>query len=127
MDESPPPDANLMEDIFTQKKQFGRAPLHVLLPPLAVAATIVAGALFLRPQAAPRGVVVASFATSLRGRTPDQVVNMRRGARVLDGGVPQPGQTVFVVRTLGPITAEAGHLPALAVRDGGPPAEDRWG
>src|SRR5258708_1577331 len=56
MDESPPPDANLMEDIFTQKKQFGRAPLHALLPPRAVAAMIVAGAPCPWPGGRPRVV-----------------------------------------------------------------------
>src|SRR5438270_2911266 len=99
--------------------------LHLLLLPLLL--ILAVAALLLRPQAAPRGVVVASFATSLRGRTPDQVVNMRRAARALDGVTLQPGQTFSMERALGPVTAEAGYLPALAIRDGEPAEEDGGG
>jgi len=94
---------------------------------LTLAAVVAWAAVFLRPEAAPRGVVVASFATSLRGRTPDQVVNMRRAARALDGVMLQPGQTFSMERALGPVTAEAGYLPALAIRDGEPAEEDGGG
>jgi vancomycin resistance protein YoaR len=90
-------------------------------------AIIIAAAVCLRPEAAPRGVVVVAFATSLRGRTPDQVVNMRRAARTLDGVMLQPGQTFSMERALGPITAEAGYLPALAIKDGEPAEEDGGG
>jgi vancomycin resistance protein YoaR len=72
-------------------------------------------------------VEVASFATSLRGRTPDQMANMRRAARALDGVILQPGQTFSMERALGPVTAEAGYLPALAIRDGEPAEEDGGG
>jgi vancomycin resistance protein YoaR len=99
--------------------------LHLL--PASLLLILAAAALFLRPQAAPRGVVVASFATSLRGRTPDQVVNMRRAASVLDGVMLQAGQTFSMERALGPITAEAGYRPALAIRDGEPAEEDGGG
>jgi vancomycin resistance protein YoaR len=99
---------------------------HLLLPALLLILA-AAVALLLRPEAAPRGVVVASFATSLRGRTPDQVVNMRRAGGALDGVMLQPGQTFSMERALGPITAEAGYLPALAIRDGEPAEEDGGG
>src|SRR5207247_8775341 len=101
--------------------------LPLWLVPLTLAVVTAALGLFLRPEAAPRGVVVASFATSLRGRTPDQVVNMRRAARALDGVMLQPGQTFSMERALGPVTAEAGYLPALAIRDGEPAEEDGGG
>src|SRR5207247_628615 len=75
----------------------------------------------------PGGVVIASFATSLRGRTPDQVANMRRAAAALDGVMLAPGQTFSMERALGPVTAEAGYLPALAIKDGEPAEEDGGG
>src|SRR5438876_7899669 len=54
--------------VFTDKMQRSRAELHLGFILLALILVIAAAAVFLRPQAAPRGVVVASFATSLRGR-----------------------------------------------------------
>jgi vancomycin resistance protein YoaR len=92
-----------------------------------MASMIAACVLLLRPQAAPRGVEIASFATSLRGRTPDQVVNMRQAAHALDGVILQPGETFSMERALGPVTAEGGYLPALAIRDGEPAEEDGGG
>jgi vancomycin resistance protein YoaR len=88
---------------------------------------VAIAAVFLHPQAAPKGVVIASFATSLRGRTPDQVANMRRAAAELDGVALVPGQTFSMERALGPVTAEAGYLPALAIKDGEPAEEDGGG
>src|SRR5438128_5694449 len=94
---------------------------------VALAVMVAAGAALLRPEAAPRGAVLASFATSLRGRTPYQVANMRRAARGLDGVMLPPGQTFSLEHALGPITAEAGYLPALAIKDGEPAEEDGGG
>lgn len=107
------------------RREQNRAPISFV--PAALLVMVAAAAVFLRPQAAPRGVVVASFATSLRGRTPDQVMNMRRAAGALDGVMLQPGQTFSMERALGPVTAEAGYLPALAIRDGEPAEEDGGG
>jgi vancomycin resistance protein YoaR len=98
-----------------------------LIAPLALLALVTGAAISLRPEVAPRGVVVAAFATSLWGRTPDQVVNMRRAAQALDGFMLQPGQTFSMERALGPVTAEAGYLPALAIKDGEPAEEDGGG
>src|SRR5207244_10935366 len=39
----------------------------------------------------------------------------------------QPGQTFSMERALGPVTAEAGYLPALAIKDGEPVEEDGGG
>src|SRR5437870_9697937 len=107
--------------------QRSRAELHPGIILLTLILVIAAAAVFLRPRVAPRGVVVASFATSLRGRTPDQVANMRQAARALDGVILQPGETFSMERALGPVTAEAGYLPALAIRDGEPAEEDGGG
>jgi vancomycin resistance protein YoaR len=110
---------------------FASSRLRVKIPIwfscFALLSILAACALLLRPEAAPKGVEIASFATSLRGRTPDQVVNMRRAARALDGLILQPGQTFSMERALGPVTAEAGYLPALAIRDGEPAEEDGGG
>src|SRR5689334_16641925 len=93
---------------LTDRPKRSRAQSHSLFISLTLAVIIAAGVLFLRPQAAPRGVEIASFATSLRGRTPDQVVNMHRAVRALDGVILQPGETFSMERALGPVTAEAG-------------------
>jgi vancomycin resistance protein YoaR len=101
--------------------------LHLWIIPLLLIGGTATAALFLRPQAAPKSVVMASYATSLRGRTHDQVVNMRRAAAALDGIILPPGQTFSMARALGPVTAAAGYLPALAIRDGEPAEEDGGG
>jgi vancomycin resistance protein YoaR len=101
--------------------------LHLWIVPLFLIGGTATAALFLRPHAAPKGVVIASYATSLRGRTLDQVANMRRAAAALDGAPLPPGQTFSMARALGPITAAAGYLPALAIRDGEPAEEDGGG
>src|SRR5438128_10878730 len=111
--------------IFASSRLRVHIPVCILC--IAVLSTITATAFFVRPQAAPRGVEIASFATSLRGRTPDQVANMRQAARALDGVILQPGETFSMERALGPVTAEAGYLPALAIRDGEPAEEDGGG
>jgi vancomycin resistance protein YoaR len=113
--------------VFTHKMQRSRAELHPGIILLTLTLVIAAAAVFLRPRVAPRGVVVASFATSLRGRTPDQVANMRQAAAALDGVILQPRQTFSMERALGPVTAEAGYLPALAIKDGEPVEEDGGG
>src|SRR5437773_1744786 len=113
--------------VFTSKMQGSHARLQVVLPSVALAVLLAIAVLLLRPQAAPGSVVIASFATSLRGRTPDQVANMRRAAAALDGVMLAPGQAFSMERALGPVTAEAGYLPALAIKDGEPAEEDGGG
>jgi vancomycin resistance protein YoaR len=88
---------------------------------------IGAVALLLRPQAEPREITIASFATTLRGRTPYQVANMQRAAEALNGVRLQPGQIFSLERALGPVSRETGYLPALAIRDGEPAEEDGGG
>jgi vancomycin resistance protein YoaR len=107
--------------------QLTRERLHLWLIPLILTVGGAGATLLLRPEAAPKGLTVASFATSLKGRTPDQVANMRRAAAALDGVRMQPGETFSMARALGPVTAEAGYLPALAIRDGEPAEEDGGG
>lgn len=52
---------------------------------------------------------------------------MRQAAHALDGVILQPGEMFSMERALGPVTAEAGYLPALAIRDGEPAEEDGGG
>ncbi len=113
--------------VFTSMTRSGRIRLHLGWIPVALLALILGAAAALRPRVAPRGVVIAAYATSLRGRTPDQVANMRRAAAALDGVTLAPGRTFSMERSLGPVTAAAGYLPALAIRDGEPAEEDGGG
>jgi vancomycin resistance protein YoaR len=104
---------------------YGRGLSSLVLFTLIV--LIVAVAAALRPRVAPRGVVIAAYATSLRGRTPDQAANIRRAAAALDGVMLPPGGTFSMERALGPVTSESGYRRALAIRDGEPAEEDGGG
>jgi vancomycin resistance protein YoaR len=74
-----------------------------------------------------REVVLAGYATSLLGRTPNQVENMRRAAAAVDEAAIMPGETFSLARVLGPVDAGAGYRPALAIRDGEATREDGGG
>jgi vancomycin resistance protein YoaR len=88
---------------------------------VGVTAVLVAGA------GREREVVVAGYSTSLRGRTPNQVANIRRAAAALDGIALAPGQVFSFEKALGPVSGEAGFVKGLAIRDGETAREDGGG
>lgn len=61
---------------------------------------------------------VASYVTTLRGRTESQVFNVRLAARKINGVVLQPGGTFSFVKTVGPWTADVGYRKAPVSYDG---------
>src|SRR5690348_17118777 len=82
---------------------------------LAALAAIVAGtAAMVGSAGEKREVVLAQFATSLVGRTPNQVENMRRAAAAVDGASLAPGAVFSLARALGPVSAATGYRRALA-------------
>lgn len=61
---------------------------------------------------------IASFSTSLRGRTPEQLHNIRRAARSLDGITLQPEEVLSFNQTVGDCTSERGYVRAPAIVGG---------
>jgi vancomycin resistance protein YoaR len=94
---------------------------------VALLAVIVAATVVAVGAGREREVVLAEYATSLVGRTPNQVANMRRAAAALDGLTLAPGATLSLARVLGPISGATGYVPALAIRDGEAAREDGGG
>jgi vancomycin resistance protein YoaR len=101
---------------------------------LAVLAAVVAGTAAMvgsagekREADGPLPVVLAQFSTSLVGRTPNQVENMRRAAVAVDGASLAPGAVFSLARALGPVSAATGYRRALAIRDGEATREDGGG
>jgi vancomycin resistance protein YoaR len=95
---------------------------------LAVLAAVVAGtAAMVGSAGEKREVVLAQFSTSLVGRTPNQVENMRRAAAAVDGASLAPGAVFSLARALGPVSAATGYRRALAIRDGEATREDGGG
>jgi vancomycin resistance protein YoaR len=74
-----------------------------------------------------REVVLGEYATSLIGRTPNQIENMRCASMALDGVTLAPGAVFSFARALGPVSAATGYRPALAIRDGEATREDGGG
>jgi vancomycin resistance protein YoaR len=95
---------------------------------LAVLAAVVAGtAAMVGSAGEKREAVLAQFSTSLVGRTPNQVENMRRAAVAVDGASLAPGAVFSLARALGPVSAATGYRRALAIRDGEATREDGGG
>ena len=92
-----------------------------------VVGVLAAGGVALQRAAARPEVVIASFATSLRGRTPDQAHNIRVAAQRVDGVVLRPGAVFSFQQALGKVSAGDGFVKALAIRDGEPSEEDGGG
>lgn len=61
---------------------------------------------------------IASYTTSLRGRTPSQVHNVAAALRSVNGRVLMPGETFSFLRAVGPWTAERGYRKAPVSYDG---------
>lgn len=68
--------------------------------------------------AAERPGEMASFVTSLRGRTPAQIHNARLALASIDGAVIRPGATFSFNQAVGPWTADRGYEKALVSYDG---------
>jgi vancomycin resistance protein YoaR len=99
-----------------------------LLLALGAGVALVGGAgVALRTRGGPPPVAVASYSTSLAGRTRNQAANIRLGAQRLDGVVLRPGAVFSFARTLGPVSAETGFVKGLAIRGGEPASEDGGG
>lgn len=112
--------------MFENKRKTHRAAAPWVLP-LALLAIVVATAAGIGVTGRQRALVLAAYATSLVGRTPNQVENMRRAAMAVDGAVLAPGEVFSLERTLGEVSAATGYRPALAIRDGEAAREDGGG
>lgn len=73
---------------------------------VAAVAMMAAAGLALRSASSAR--VLAAYSTSLEGRTPEQLANIRRAARLLNGSLVLPGQEFSLSRTFGPTTPDSG-------------------
>ncbi len=73
---------------------------------------VAAAGLALRSASSAR--VLAAYSTSLEGRTPEQLANIRRAARCVNGSRVLPGQEFSLSRTLGPTTPDRGWQRAAA-------------
>jgi vancomycin resistance protein YoaR len=99
-----------------------------LLVVLAGSVAIVgAGAIALRPETGPAGVVLGAYSTSLAGRTPNQAANIRLAAERIDGVTLRPGEVFSFGRAVGPVSAATGFVKGLALRGGEPASEDGGG
>jgi vancomycin resistance protein YoaR len=98
--------------------------LAVLVP---LAAIVIATAAMVAVAGREREVVLGEYATSLVGRTPNQVENMRRASMAVDGATLAPGADFSLARVLGPVSSATGYRPALAIRDGEATREDGGG
>jgi vancomycin resistance protein VanW len=82
-----------------------------------LAALLVGGAACLLGM--PRGeVLIARYATSLKGRTTSQIHNARLAAEAIDGTIVQPGKGFSFNRTVGPWQADTGYKRAPVSYDG---------
>ena len=63
-------------------------------------------------------VVLARYATSLKGRTPNQVHNVALAARSINGRWLRPGETFSFNKTLGPWSSDSGYKRAPVSFDG---------
>jgi len=90
------------------------------LPGLAAAAVILGGLAFAFVGApAPDGPkVVASYATSLKGRSPGQRHNAVRAAQAIDGVRVRPGETFSFNVRVGSWSRDAGYVRAPVSMDG---------
>ena len=61
---------------------------------------------------------IASYVTTLRGRTESQIFNVRLAARKINGMSLQPGQTFSFLKAVGPWTADMGYEKAPVSYDG---------
>lgn len=86
-----------------------------------------AAALALWRARAPAEVVLASYSTSLAGRTPNQAANIRVAAHRVDGVTLQPGEEFSFGRAVGPVSPETGFVKGLALRGGEPASVDGGG
>lgn len=84
---------------------------------VVLATLLIAGAacLLAMPQ---REVVVARFATSLRGRSSAQIHNARLATEAIDGTVVRPGRVFSFNKTVGLWQAETGYRRAPVSYDG---------
>ena len=97
-----------------------RKPLLLLTTALALTGTVSAVTLL---TVANRKSTLAAYSTSLDGRTPKQLANIRRAADLLDDSRILPGQEFSLARRLGPTTADAGWQDAqVIIRDKVEPA-----
>jgi vancomycin resistance protein VanW len=81
----------------------------------AAGAVVLIGGLM---AAGERPAELASFATSLRGRTPAQIHNARLALAAIDGAVIRPGATFSFNETVGSWSADRGYKQALVSYDG---------
>ena len=111
----------------TERPSSGRA-----LAPLACLLALALGALAAggwalwrgRPES---GVLIASYSTSLSGRTPNQRTNIALAAQRCDGVRLAPGEVYSFARAVGEVSAGTGFVRGLAIRDGEPASEDGGG
>lgn len=61
---------------------------------------------------------IASYTTSLNGRTPSQVHNVATALRSVNGKVLMPGETFSFLKSVGPWTADRGYRKAPVSYDG---------
>jgi vancomycin resistance protein YoaR len=66
----------------------------------------------------PRDTLLAGYATSLKGRTPNQVHNAVLAARTIDGTWLRPGQVFSFNRTVGSWSSASGYRRAPVSYDG---------
>lgn len=73
----------------------------------------------------PQPQEIASFSTTLQGRSPDQRHNIERAADALHGAALEPGAALSFNRRVGPCTPERGYrrAPAIVSRQ----IEEAWG
>jgi len=62
-----------------------------------------------------RETVLASYSTSLAGRTPEQIINIRLASRALNGYLLPPGGIFSFNRVVGPYTWAKGYRSAPAI------------
>jgi vancomycin resistance protein YoaR len=90
-------------------------------PQIMLVGLLVAGAIFLGGWlAALPGPeeAIAGFASSLEGRTPSQVHNVRLALAALEGRVIAPGEVFSFNRAVGPWTVDRGYRKAPVMYDG---------
>jgi len=80
---------------------------------------LIAAALGIWAASRPSGErQIACYVTSLQGRTPSQVHNLKLAAQRINGMILQPGQVFSFVKQVGPWTADMGYVRAPVSYDG---------
>lgn len=91
---------------------------HWLIPVVVAGLLTGLAAIVLCAALGPRDVVLAAYATSLRGRSAAQRANARRAADAINGTILTPGKAFSFNHTVGPLSVDRGYLKAAVSYDG---------